>query len=103
MQRHSVENDWVAVEKNSRSGRIDLHLSQTEGRVDVVHALVVRDGGDLEHVERGKARAPEVGGADRERRGDADHRGPTHLAEACLTIEQRLRVGRYQARRVWVQ
>src|SRR5436853_5658139 len=103
MQRDSIEHDGLAIEKDARRGRVDPDLSQSKARVEVVDALVVRVDGNLQHIERGQARAPEVGGADRERRGDPKYRVAADVAEADVMVEQRLGVSRDEACRLRIE
>ena len=103
VQGHAVEHDGVAVEKDSRSRRVNPYLPQPEARVQVVNRRIAGENADLHHVKRRQAGAPEVGRADGKRRRDAKHRITAHAAEVDATVEQRLHVRRHKAARVGVQ
>ena len=93
VKSYTVENDRVSIEKEARAGGVDSDLSQAKARIEVVDRQVVRDHSYLKHVERRKARTPQIGGADREWRGDAKDRVSRDLADVHKVVEQRLRVG----------
>src|SRR5438270_8786990 len=103
MQGHAVENDWLAVEQDSRRGRINPDLPQAEAREEVVDGRAFRGHGDLQDVQRGQAWTPQVGVAHRKGRGNTKHRIAADQAQVDGAVQQRLRTLGYEARRIGVE
>ena len=97
MQRDSVEHDGIAVEEDARRGRVDPDLPQAEAREEDIDRRAFRGHGDLQDVQRGQARTPQVGIAHRKGRGDAKHRIAADRAEVDVAVEQRLRTHGHEA------